>query len=316
MGKKNVCSHEPARVGATVAEKPPFRATSNHSDIPEVDDIFSKSKCDEKSPSRADVDERHEIKPHVYERPFTSGSRNCDIPEVNDKFSKPKSHEISPAQADVDVRHEIKPHIYERPFTTGSRNCDIPPVEQIKWKYEKAPKAHLDVEVPTPALVPSEIDPRDILVVDDVIEITVSDIAGTLEEQASKLAADTEMEKYDPSTCDDDIPRHTDGEDNDDNGNDEDSSDDEGDTIGIDLGTTYSSVGIWQDGEVEILKSIEGSSRIPSCVAFIGSGYVTGELAREQAESNAANTIYDVKRLIGRNFADPSVQVETSESMM
>ena len=78
--------------------------------------------------------------------------------------------------------------------------------------------------------------------------------------------------------------------------------------IGIDLGTTNSCVGLWNQGRVEILQNDSGETTTPSVVAFRPSNEVkVGDTALNQAPRNAANTIYDSKRLIGRRFQDSSV---------
>lgn len=80
--------------------------------------------------------------------------------------------------------------------------------------------------------------------------------------------------------------------------------------IGIDLGTTYSCVGVWQNDRVEIIASESGNRTVPSMVSFTDSERLIGDAAKSAAAAFPRSTVFDAKRMIGRAFNDPVLQAD------
>ena len=81
-----------------------------------------------------------------------------------------------------------------------------------------------------------------------------------------------------------------------------------GRAIGIDLGTTYSCVGVWQNDHVEIIANDQGNRTMPSYVSFTAEERLIGEPAKSNAANNTKNTVFDSKRLIGKSYNDENIQ--------
>ena len=80
--------------------------------------------------------------------------------------------------------------------------------------------------------------------------------------------------------------------------------------IGIDLGTGNSCVAIWENGQARVIENAEGARTTPSVIAFTDKEVLVGQSAKRQAVTNPENTVFEVKRLIGRRFDDPVVQMD------
>jgi len=84
----------------------------------------------------------------------------------------------------------------------------------------------------------------------------------------------------------------------------------DGPAVGIDLGTTYSCVGIWQNDRIEIIANDQGNRTTPSYVAFTETERLVGDAAKNQVAMNPTNTVFDAKRMIGRKYEDPEIQAD------
>src|SRR5690348_10249569 len=80
--------------------------------------------------------------------------------------------------------------------------------------------------------------------------------------------------------------------------------------VGIDLGTTYSCVAVWENSQVQVIANSQGNRTTPSQVAFTDTERLVGDGAKLQLAMNPRNTIFGVKRLMGRRFEDSEVQAD------